>query len=419
MSDIRKWKSLIEDAFDEGRRPLEEFDMFPNLNENKHAKIKKTADEASIDYGKKEVHDLEDDKAALKSLDNLRKQFNLDIVGDFLDYSKENTGDVTTAKKQKTDKAKSPVRENIFALHPDKEKAEKLKAKATEKDPKLAWETYRYQPEELKKREHLWAKDPEFAYYYAKYVIEGRFPAGEKAMASHPFFAYYYAEEFIGDRWPEGEKAIARHSGYARDYAKDFNLRFDPKTKTFSEKTNEDIFALHPDKEKAEKLKAKATETNPKLAWEKYEDDINELKKREHLWAKDPETAYDYARGVIKGRWPKGEKAIASDAESAYYYAKYVIKGRWTKGEKALASDPQFAYYYAGEFIGDRWPAGEKAIASEPQFAYYYAREFIGDRWPEGEGAIVTSDKHAKAYAEEFNLHFDPKTRTFSEKKKK
>lgn len=46
--------------------------------------------------------------------------------------------------------------------------------------------------------------------------------------------------------------------------------------------------------------------------------------------------AFDYARDIIKGRWPEGEAIIASDIYYAYYYSQVVIKGRFLEGEKTI-----------------------------------------------------------------------------------
>ena len=79
--------------------------------------------------------------------------------------------------------------------------------------------------------------------------------------------------------------------------------------------------------------------------------------------ARSPEYAYRYAKYVIKGRFPEGEKAIASNTTYAYHYAKDVINGRFPEGEKAIAKSAFYSYYYAIITIRGRFPAGEKAIA--------------------------------------------------------
>ncbi len=88
--------------------------------------------------------------------------------------------------------------------------------------------------------------------------------------------------------------------------------------------------------------------------------------------ASDPDYAYLYARDVINGRFPEGEKAIASDPDYAYLYARDAVKGRFPAGEKAFASDPYYAYLYTKHIIKGRWPEGEKAIASSPWYSKLY-----------------------------------------------
>ena len=77
---------------------------------------------------------------------------------------------------------------------------------------------------------------------------------------------------------------------------------------------------------------------------------------------------------------------IASDPKSAHYYAKDVIRGPWPEGEKVIASDPYWAYNYAEKVIRGRWPEAEKVIASstskQPLYALNYARDVIGDPNP-------------------------------------
>ena len=60
--------------------------------------------------------------------------------------------------------------------------------------------------------------DPEWAYLYAIYVLGGRFPEGEAAIATGPNLAYSYAKYVIGGRWPEGEEAIATDPYWTKEY---------------------------------------------------------------------------------------------------------------------------------------------------------------------------------------------------------
>lgn len=70
----------------------------------------------------------------------------------------------------------------------------------------------------LMKYKKLWATDPHCAMRLARYVIKGRFPEGEPAIASQSDTAYEYARYVIGERWPPGEKAVTRSEVYTRNY---------------------------------------------------------------------------------------------------------------------------------------------------------------------------------------------------------
>ena len=345
-------------------------------------------------------------------------------------------------------KISSITNENIFDLHPDKERARQLKAKATETDPKLAWQKYYNNVDELEKREHLWARHPGTAFDYAYDVIGGRFPAGEAAIMTDPHTAAAYATDIMRYRWYEAEDVIASSPTATEDYAYHFNLHYDPNTKTFSEGTNEDIFALHPDKKRARQLKVKAAEKDPMLAWPIYWPDKEEIKKREHLWLKNPWLAFVYANEVLDSRWPEAEAIIATNPNASFSYAKYVIKGRWPKGEKAIVAIPVFARMYANLFdlrfdpesetfsektnenIFDLHPDKEraarlkdKATEKNPELAWEMYKDDIDElqkrehlwlqdpklviryvkktkeRFPEGEDVIKKHPKYATRYA--------------------
>jgi hypothetical protein len=46
----------------------------------------------------------------------------------------------------------------------------------------------------------------------------------------------------------------------------------------------------------------------------------------EDVIATSPHWAYCYARDVVRGPWPEGERAIASDNDYAWKYGKYILK---------------------------------------------------------------------------------------------
>ena len=173
------------------------------------------------------------------------------------------------------------------------------------------------------KGEEAIAKDPEWAYKYARVVIKGRFPAGEAAIAQDSKWAYLYADEVIKGRFPEGEAAIAQDSEWAY------------------------LYAQHVIK----KLEGG-----------------NRFPAGEAAIAQDSEWAYYYARNVIEGRFPAGEEVIAQDARNAYRYAYHVIKrlegeNRWPAGEAAIAQDARWAFEYGFGVIKGRWPLPHRDTA--------------------------------------------------------
>ncbi len=106
-----------------------------------------------------------------------------------------------------------------------------------------------------------------------------------------------------------------------------------------------------------------------------------------------------YAREVVHGPWPEGERTIAQDAGWAYSYARYVVQGRWPEGEPAIAKDAYWAYWYARDVLYARWPDGEPAIAQDAEWAYIYAFNVIHARWPEAELVIAQNAQWAYRYA--------------------
>ena len=117
----------------------------------------------------------------------------------------------------------------------------------------------------------------------------------------------------------------------------------------------------------------------PHLAWdqifgtsdvEAYEEllvtgkvDLEELRKRERLWAKSREYSYRYAFYVLEGRFEKGEDAIATSAEYSYYYAADTLGGERVENiEAAIATDAEYSYRYAYIVLEGRFEKGEDAI---------------------------------------------------------
>jgi hypothetical protein len=89
--------------------------------------------------------------------------------------------------------------------------------------PEMAYEALKsgkLNAQQKKEAESVVAKDPEFACWYARDVIKGRFPKGEPAIAKDPEWAYWYACNVIKGRFPKGESAIAKDPEWACWYAR-------------------------------------------------------------------------------------------------------------------------------------------------------------------------------------------------------
>ena len=112
--------------------------------------------------------------------------------------------------------------------------------------------------------------DPYEVINYAEYVIKGRWPLGEKVIATNPHAASQYAIRVIKGRWPEAEKAIATNPHAASQYAEYV-------------------------------IKGRWPEAEPVIAT-------------------NPNAASRYAEYVIKGRWPLAEKTITTNPGIAELY---------------------------------------------------------------------------------------------------
>ena len=62
--------------------------------------------------------------------------------------------------------------------------------------------------------------NPQYAYAYARNVIDGRWPEAEPYIMQNPQYAYYYAREIIKGRWPQAELYIMRKPQWAYAYAR-------------------------------------------------------------------------------------------------------------------------------------------------------------------------------------------------------
>jgi hypothetical protein len=86
---------------------------------------------------------------------------------------------------------------------------------------------------------------------------------------------------------------------------------------------------------------------------------------KELIVSRNLEWIYEYAKNVIRGRWPEAEGIISKSTEYSYYYARDVIGGPFPKGEDAIAKDVQYSLLYATEILKGRFPKGEPTIEKD------------------------------------------------------
>ena len=106
---------------------------------------------------------------------------------------------------------------NLYKYHSNPESILWYK-EAFEVVPELVWEKYKNDPEELKKREHILAKDALPASYYAITIIRKPFPLGEEAISKNAHYSYWYAYKVLNKPFPLGEEAISKNEYWNNQY---------------------------------------------------------------------------------------------------------------------------------------------------------------------------------------------------------
>ena len=120
--------------------------------------------------------------------------------------------------------------------------------------------------------------------------------------------------------------------------------------------------------------------------------------------AKSPLWSLEYARKVLKGRFPEGEAAIGSEPGLAFAYAKEIVKGAFPEGEQAILDQKDrwgnrpFLKRYIIDVAGVRNEKFETSLlkevrkGNEANLSIEYARKCIGGRWEEIEPYILKED---------------------------
>jgi len=142
------------------------------------------------------------------------------------------------------------------------------------------------------------------------------------------------------------------------------------------------------DPNKLEDVFKKTIETNDELMMDKL-----------YMYSKDPYNLLNYAIKNQKSLPYKKELIVASRPDTSYEYARKVLRERFPLGEKEIMKSSKYSYLYAKDVIHRKWPPGEPAIASSGVYSYYYATIFWF-RFKEGEKAIIKNKEVLYDYIE-------------------
>jgi len=105
-----------------------------------------------------------------------------------------------------------------------------------------------------------------------------------------------------------------------------------------------------------------------------------------------PWSLFDYAKEVLKDRWPAAERTIMKDPSIAYLYTKYVIN-RTEDGRGAQNYEGQPAKAYI------RWEEAEPSIMQDARAAADYAINILNRRWYQAERLILQNKGAKEDYA--------------------
>lgn len=123
----------------------------------------------------------------------------------------------------------------------------------------------------------------------------------------------------------------------------------------------------------------------------------------------------DYAKFILKERWPEAENIILEkgSAKIVYPYIEKLVKQRWAEAENIILKSPEYSYKYAIHILKKRWPEAEKIILDADKkliknanhfYSYYsfkYAKDLVKDRWEELEEIIIDNPSALQYYAQE------------------
>lgn len=223
-------------------------------------------------------------------------------------------------------------------------------------------------------------KDPHFAYQYARDVVKGRWPEAEPYILKDAPASFWYAGDIIKGRWKRAEKLYEKTSITGIIIVRGLILMIN-------------FFKYHNSVLNKEELKPQLEQLSNRGVSQEYTYDLVLP-----IIKQKPFYSYEYARVIIKGRWPEGEPIIMKSPLCSYVYAKNVIQGRFIEAEPIIMKNPDYAYEYAQHIIKGKWPEAEPYIIKDPRHAVAYAMAVMNERWLEAERYIMKDPMAAYMY---------------------
>ena len=237
-------------------------------------------------------------------------------------------------------------------------------------------------------------------------IIFKQLPSDKKTLKNYGVIEGSRIEEYInavsqqGLRWQDPkQESVIINSSYAFEYWKDRYSEYQygegkPGNGDFTPWPEYEAAMLN-NPNRAEELVGYLWYLNgSKRAEKRFEDYLLETGKQKYA----QDHSIEYAKNC-NFRWPELEKIIIDSGKiwDMYEYAKEVIKGRWPEVENYLLNDRwgglSEALYYARDVVKQRWPELEKRIMELKNgwAAGQYAVNIMKARWPEMERYILSN----------------------------
>lgn len=131
----------------------------------------------------------------------------------------------------------------------------------------------------------------------------------------------------------------------------------------------------------------------------------------EKKYIDNPDVSTEYARRVLKARWPEAEGYIlrSCNPKLIMNYIRDVVKDRWSEAEDYLIESSKYACEYATCVLKSRWPEAEPIIFGNPEDTFRYISNLPNEKIPSDliEPIIFTSRDIGKKYTAKFITTFE------------